>query len=363
MNGHSSYKIIGLMSGTSGDGLDIAYCEFEKHENWKYSIVESETVPFPKKLAKKLVKAHTMNGLKLSLLDVEFGNWMGEQVKYFATKHSLSVQAVASHGHTVFHQPQKQLSLQIGNGWAIHQACGIPVINDFRMLDVQLGGQGAPLVPIGDRLLFGKYDYCINLGGIANISMEFDQKRIAFDICPFNLLLNYFAETCGKSYDQDGKLAKKGRLLNKVLKQLDKLPFYQIKGAKSLGREDLKDYLKILEGNGSHKTENILHTLVIHYVQQITMTLTSIPGKKPSILITGGGTYNTFFIEKLHEALSENFEIISAGETLINFKEALIFAFLGVLRLRGENNSLASVTGASIDSCGGNIFGLKGRVL
>ena len=363
MIGHSSYKIIGLMSGTSGDGLDIAYCEFEKHANWQYSIVQSETVAFPKKLAKKLFSAHQLNGLKLSLLDVEFGNWMGEQVKYFVTKHSLSVQAVASHGHTVFHQPKKQLSLQIGNGWAIHQACGIPVINDFRMLDVQLGGQGAPLVPIGDRLLFGKYDYCINLGGIANISMEFDQKRIAFDICPFNLLLNHFAETCGKSYDKDGKFAKKGKLLNMVLKQLDKLPFYQIKGAKSLGREDLNDYLKILEGNGGYRPENILHTLVVHYVQQINKTLTPVPGKKPSILITGGGIYNTFFMEKLHESLSENFEIISAGETLINFKEALIFAFLGVLRLRGENNCLASVTGASVDSCGGNIFGIKGIVL
>ncbi len=363
MSGHLSFKIIGLMSGTSGDGLDIAYCEFEKHDNWKYSIVESETVPFPKKLAKKLVKAHTMNGLKLSLLDVEFGNWIGEQVRYFITKHSLSVQAVASHGHTIFHQPKKQLSLQIGNGWAIHQACGIPVINDFRMLDVQLGGQGAPLVPIGDRLLFGKYDYCINLGGIANISMEFDRKRIAFDICPFNLLLNHFAEICGKSYDKNGKLAKKGKLLDKVLKQLDKLPFYQIQGAKSLGREDLTEYLEILEGNGGYKAENILHTLIVHYVQQITKTLTPIPGKKPSILITGGGTYNTFFMEKLHESLSENFEIISAGKTLINFKEALIFAFLGVLKLRGENNCLASVTGASIDSCGGNVFGLNARVL
>lgn len=351
------------MSGTSGDGLDIAYCEFEKHENWKYSIVESQTVSFPKKLAKKLINAHNMTGLKLALLDVEFGNWMGEQVKYFVTKHSLSVQVVASHGHTVFHQPKKQLSLQIGNGWAIHQACGIPVINDFRMNDVQLGGQGAPLVPIGDRFLFGEYDYCINLGGIANISMEFDQKRIAFDICPFNLLLNHFAEICGKSYDKNGKLAKKGKLLDKVLKQLDKLPFYKIQGAKSLGREDLNDYLKILEGNGDHKPENVLYTLVVHYVRQITRILTPIPGKKPSILITGGGSYNTFFMEKLGDSLSENFEMVSAGDTLINFKEALIFAFLGVLRLRGENNCLSSVTGATVDNCGGSIFGLKGRVL
>lgn len=358
MSGSSIYKVIGLMSGTSGDGLDIAFCEFEKKDNWSFSIIESDTIPFPKKMGKKLKKSHLLKGQKLALLDVEFGNWMGDQVKYFLTKKSLSAQAVASHGHTVFHQPSKKLSLQIGNGWALHQSCGIPVINDFRMLDVQLGGQGAPLVPIGDQLLFGEHDYCINLGGIANISMNFDGKRIAFDICPFNLLLNHFAETCGKAYDKNGKLARKGKLLPKVLKDLNKLPFYQKVGAKSLGREDLDDYLKILEWSGAYKPENILHTLVVHYVEQIKKVLQPIPGKKPTILITGGGAYNNFFMEMFQNELAEDFEFIAADKTLINFKEALLFAFLGVLKIRGEVNCLASVTGASRDNCGGTTYGL-----
>lgn len=358
MNSHSIYKVIGLMSGTSGDGLDIALCEFEKKDTWSYSIIESDTIPFPKKLGKKLKKSHLLKSHKLSLLDVEFGSWMGDEVKFFLTKKSLSAEAVSSHGHTVFHLPSKNLSLQIGNGWSLHQSSGLPVINDFRMLDIQLGGQGAPLVPIGDQLLFGEYDYCINLGGIANISMTFDGKRIAFDVCPFNLLLNHFAETCGKTYDKNGKLARKGKVIPKVLKNLNKLPFYQKNGAKSLGREDLGDYLKILELSGEYKPENILHTLVVHYVEQIKAVLQPIAGKKPTIMITGGGAYNTFFMEMLEMELTENFEIAPANHTLINFKEALIFAFLGVLRIRGEINCLASVTGASRDNCGGTAYGL-----
>ncbi|MCL6260891.1 anhydro-N-acetylmuramic acid kinase [Aquiflexum sp. TKW24L] len=357
MKTQSSYKVIGLMSGTSGDGLDIAYCEFEKNDLWTYHIKASETVPFPKKLGKKLMKSHLLNGYKLSLLDVHFGQWMGEQVSIFIKKHQLEVEVLASHGHTVFHQPSKKLSIQIGNGWALHAACGIPVINDFRMLDVQLGGQGAPLVPIGDKMLFPDFDYCINLGGIANISMESEGKRIAFDICPFNLLLNHFAESCGKPYDKDGKLARKGTLLKKELRQLNQLPYYQINGAKSLGREDLEDYLKILDGSEEHKPENVLHTLVIHYAEQINKILIPVLGKKTKVLVTGGGAYNMFFMEKLAALLSPDIEVVQADPLLINFKEALVFSFLGVLKLRDEMNSLASVTGASRDNCGGLVYG------
>lgn len=357
MNTPTNYKMIGLMSGTSGDGLDIAYCEFHYDGNWTFDIPAYQTAPFPEKMAKKLRKSHKLNGYKLSLLDIEFGRWMGMQVREFTNKHELTVDAVASHGHTVFHQPQQKISLQIGNGWALHQASGLPVINDFRMLDVQLGGQGAPLVPIGDRLLFGEYDYCINLGGIANISMESAGQRIAFDICPFNLLLNYFAEYEGLAYDKNGDLAKKGRVLPGMLKNLNKLSYYDIEGHKSLGREDLVDFFEILEGGETYKAENILHTLVVHYTEQIKRAMKPIPSKKAKVLITGGGAFNTFFIETLEEALGEDFQIMPSGETIINFKEALIFAFLGVLKLRDEVNCLSSVTGAKQDNCGGVLYG------
>ncbi|RPA67471.1 anhydro-N-acetylmuramic acid kinase [Cyclobacteriaceae bacterium YHN15] len=358
MNNPKTYKMIGLMSGTSGDGLDIAYCEFVFDGKWHYTIPSSETVEFPKKLAKKLQKSYKLNGYKLSLLDIEFGKWMGDQVRSFVQKNNLEVDAVASHGHTVFHRPEKKISLQIGNGWALHQSSGLPVINDFRMLDVQLGGQGAPLVPIGDHYLFTEYDYCINLGGIANISMESAGLRIAFDICPFNLLLNYFSEYRGLAYDKDGELARAGRLLPGVYKSLNKLMYYEIEGAKSLGREDLIDFMEILEGEDEYKVENILHTLVMHYVEQIKKSMKPLPSKKARVLVTGGGTFNTFFMEKLGEALGNDFQILPADKTIINFKEAMVFAFLGVLRLRKENNCLSSVTGASNDSCGGTVYGM-----
>jgi anhydro-N-acetylmuramic acid kinase len=354
----SNYRMIGLMSGTSGDGLDIAYCEFNKNEAWHFQIKAAETVAFPTKLHKKLMKSHRLNGLNLALLDVRFGNWMGEKVKAFVEKHQLSPNAVASHGHTVFHQPDKGLSLQIGNGWALHQASGLPVVNDFRMADIQLGGQGAPLVPIGDKLLFSEYDYCINLGGIANISMEQDGRRVAFDICPFNLLLNHFAAACGKPYDKGGKLAEEGSLLKEQLEKLNKLPYYQKAGAKSLGREDLNQYLQILEMREEEAPENVLHTLVYHYVQQIKAVMPELQGKKAKVLVTGGGAFNTYFMHQFKNDLGENFQVADPDSVLIGFKEALIFAFLGTLRLQGEVNSLSSVTGARKDSSGGMIFGL-----
>jgi anhydro-N-acetylmuramic acid kinase len=346
------------MSGTSGDGLDIAYCNFHLNNGkWTYSLNLFETIPFPESLGKNLMHAHQLSGLELSLLDVTFGKWMGEQVRFFVGKQQLKVDAVASHGHTVFHQPNKGLTLQIGNGWALHKACGLPVINDFRMLDVQLGGQGAPLVPIGDRLLFGMFDYCINLGGIANVSMEYSGIRLAFDICPFNLLLNHFAGLKGKAYDENGDLARAGKLLPEVLEKLNQIRFYDIQGSKSLGREDMDQFLAILQEQ-AYRPEDILHTLVQHYAFQIKNSVRPLEKSIAKVLVTGGGAFNLYFMEILEKNLGRAFEIIPAPKSLINYKEALIFAFLGVLRLRGENNCLYTVTGASRDNCGGVVYGL-----
>jgi anhydro-N-acetylmuramic acid kinase len=345
------YQMIGLMSGTSGDGLDIAYTIFEYGERWSFAIPHAETIPFPKKLGKQLKHCHELSGLDLALLDVSFGQWMGEQVKEFCKKYNIQPQAVSSHGHTVFHQPQKGLSLQIGNAWSLHVASGLPVINDFRMLDIQLGGQGAPLVPIGDQLLFGEFDYCINLGGIANISMEQEGKRVAFDICPFNLLLNHFAQKKRLPYDAEGAIAKSGKLLPKLLKSLNKHSFYKKTGAKSLAREDLVSFFDCIDSR--EKVSNILHTLVEHYALQIAACIEAKVDKKATVILTGGGAFNTYFVERLESLLFEKAQILPVGEQVINFKEALIFGFLGVLRLRNEVNALASVTGASRDSSGG----------
>ncbi|MEP0711037.1 MAG: anhydro-N-acetylmuramic acid kinase, partial [Algoriphagus sp.] len=234
------YTMIGLMSGTSGDGLDIAYCSYELQEHWSYAILDAITIPFPLELGQKLQNCHNLSALDLALLDVDFGKWMGEKVRNYCLQKDIQPMAICSHGHTVFHQPSKGLSLQIGNGWALHQAAGLPVINDFRMHDVQLGGQGAPLVPIGDRFLFPKSDFCINLGGIANISMESSGDRVAFDTCPFNLLLNAQAKILGAEYDRNGAWAREGKVSTQLFEALNALPFYSKTDAKSLGREDLE---------------------------------------------------------------------------------------------------------------------------
>jgi len=353
-----SYTVIGLMSGTSGDGLDLALCRFSKSTHWNFEILASATAPFPKELETKLMNSHLLSALDLSLLDVAFGNWMGEQVGIFCEQNQASPDAVCSHGHTVFHQPSKGLSLQIGNGWAMHQKTGLKVINDFRMLDVQLGGQGAPLVPIGDQLLFSDQDFCINLGGIANISMDHQSNRIAFDTCPFNLLLNAQARKLGKNYDDQGKWAREGTCDQQLLQALNELPFYKTTKAKSLGREDLEgDFMPLIE-NSRLEPNSILATLVRHYAVQLANVIRKYSNTaNPKVLLTGGGAYNTFFKETLSEELGGKISYYPAGNQLIEFKEALIFGFLGVLRLRGETNCLRSVTGASSDSSGGMIFG------
>ncbi|WP_268033468.1 anhydro-N-acetylmuramic acid kinase [Algoriphagus sp. PAP.12] len=351
------YQVIGLMSGTSGDGLDIAFCEFQKEDAWSFQIIQAETIPFPEDLVKNLMNSHLLPALDLSLLDVEFGKWMGEQVKEFCNRHQYSPLAVCSHGHTVFHQPQKGLSLQIGNGWALQAACGLKVINDFRMKDVQLGGQGAPLVPIGDQELFSDKDFCINLGGISNISMAYQGKRIAFDISPFNILLNPIAQKLGAPYDDQGIWASEGLIQSQLFDLLNELPFYRKSGAKSLGREDMEnDFIPLIESYEASEKDK-LSTLVEHYAFQIAKTIqekTEI--EKPSVLITGGGAYNSYFIERLDYHLQGKWNFSPANKKLIEFKEALIFAFLGLLRILEQDNCLASVTGASRNSSGGVIY-------
>ncbi len=355
MTAPSIYPMIGLMSGTSGDGLDLVYATFTKKAKWEYELHFGVTIPFPTPLSQALIHAHKLPAEELELLDVEFGQWMGERVKAICEKEGISPIAIASHGHTVFHQPRKKISKQIGNGWAMHVASSIPVISDFRMLDVQLGGEGAPLVPIGDLLLFPGVDYCLNLGGIANISIKEKNKILAFDICPFNLLLNHFTQKLGKEYDENGNIAKTANENPRLLKQLEQLPYYERSGAKSLGREDIeREFLPLLEGVNLQPQE-ILATLISHYVSRITASLVN---KKGKLMPTGGGAFNGYFIEELKNRLYGRIEVVLPDPSLISLKEALVFGFLGALRLERAPNSLASVSGASRDNCGGVLFGL-----
>jgi len=345
---------IGLMSGTSLDGLDIALCSFlEKDEEWGFEILEAETVSFKKELAEKLISAHKLSAIELFQLDRDFGKWLGEQTKLFIEKTEIIPDFVASHGQTIFHKPENNLTVQIGHGASLAVNCGVKVICDFRSSDVASGGQGAPLVPIGDKLLFGEYDYCINLGGFANCSFDRNNERIAFDICPVNYVANYLIQKTGLPFDEDGKTGAKGEVDNILLNQLNNISFYKKSPPKSLGREWVEnEFFPIMEKNKISLPDKLC-TLYEHIALQIGKTVATSENRR-KILLTGGGAHNKYLIKRI--IFYSKMEIIIPNKTIIDHKESLIFAFLGLLRTQKRANCLSKSTGAKKNSCGGAIY-------
>jgi anhydro-N-acetylmuramic acid kinase len=347
------YHVIGLMSGTSLDGLDLAFCEFDLvSDHWKYKIHFAETIPYSEDWKKRLSSLESVSALEFVSADVEFGHLLGRLTREFVEKHHLNPDFIASHGHTIFHQPEKKITCQIGRGSAIAAETGIPVVCDFRSLDVALGGEGAPLVPVGDQLLFDDFDYCLNIGGFANISYEMEGQRIAFDICPANIVLNNLAFSLGLNYDPGGQYANLGTIDHDLLYRLNSLPYYSKTPPKSLGKEFVVEHIFPSLHNSVLSINDLLATFCEHIAIQISKAASAECGKK--LLITGGGALNDFLISRIHfHTISE---IIIPDANTINYKEALIFAFLGVLRRRNEINCLRSVTGASRNSVGGAIY-------
>ncbi len=342
------------MSGTSLDGLDIAYCEFyQENGKWKFSIPFAETYSYSTYWEEKLRNAPLQSGEKLQAISVEFGQFSASCVNRFIQEHNCKPTMIASHGHTIYHRPDLGYTLQIGSGADIATATALPTICDFRSSDVALGGQGAPLVPIGDRLLFGDYDYCLNIGGFANISYEKNGQRIAYDVAPANILLNSLALRAGMRFDEDGRLASNGKIIPQLLERLNNLPFYRQPAPKSLGREWLEQHcLPIIDDFIDSPINDILHSVTEHIALQIAVIGKDTVGSR--ILISGGGALNRYLIQRIAHHSSLTLDI--PEERIINYKEALIFAFLGVLRLCGEVNCLASVTGASKDHSSGCIY-------
>ena len=336
------------MSGTSLDGLDICYAKFQNITNWEFEILKTETIPYSIEWKNRLQDAILLSAEDLLALDKEYGFYLGEKTQEFISKNNIAdLDFVASHGHTVFHQPQRKFTLQIGDGRAIKLTTKKPVIYDFRSQDVLMGGNGAPLVPIGDELLFSQYDACLNLGGFSNISLQKNHQRIAFDISPVNIVLNYFAEKLGKNYDENGDFARNGAINFKILEQLNALTFYQKSAPKSLGVEFVNS--EIVPLLKDETPENIIATFTEHIAEQIAKVFND--NQLKTVLVTGGGTFNTYLLEKIRE--KSQTELIVPDENIINFKEALIFAFMGVLRLRNEINVLCSATGSSENHCSG----------
>jgi anhydro-N-acetylmuramic acid kinase len=340
------------MSGTSLDGLDLAACRFTFGESWSFEILKAVTIPYSHKWVSKLVGASSLNALDFVLLNNEFGKFIGKQVADFCSDLPEKPDLVSSHGHTIFHQPVDRLTLQIGNGASIAVYAGLPTVCDFRSVDVALKGQGAPLVPIGDELLFGQYEICLNLGGIANVSFREENERRAFDICPVNMAFNHFIKEQGYEYDLDGNLGRTGSIQNELLTLLNELEFYHQKGPKSLSREWFENEFLPLINSFQLTPEDILRTLYEHISDQLSLAIDQYP--KGQILVTGGGAHNVFLIELFSEKTKH--KTVVPSEQIIDFKEAVIFAFLGVLRLRNEINCLKSVTGSNHDHSGGVIY-------
>lgn len=346
----NKYHVIGVMSGTSLDGIDLADCElsYSERDGWSFEIRLAETVPYTEEWRARLKEAVHFSEGRLHTLNKEYTHYLASVIKDFIDTHRIkNLDFISSHGHTVLHQPEKGITLQIGNLAEISNLAGQQLVCDFRVQDVELGGQGAPLVPVGDRLLFEDYDACLNLGGFANVSYEAGDKRIAFDICPVNIVLNYYANNLGHEYDKDGILARSGGLQKEVLKELNKLDYYKQMPPKSLGVEWVNEHVfPILERSGLSE-ESKMRT----YCEHVAVQLTEQIDDSARVLVTGGGANNKYLIERF--MFYSSAELVIPSPLIVEYKEALVFGLLGVLRVRGENNCLASVTGAERDHCSG----------
>lgn len=349
----TEYHVLGVMSGTSLDGIDIAQIWFSLSQEgkWSYTFGAVTTIAYSYAMKQNLKKAISWSRKEIDVFNETYTSYLANEISGFIDHHQIkNIDAVCSHGHTILHEPEKGFTFQIGNLPNISEVIKQTVVCDFRVQDVALGGQGAPLVPIGDHLLFSDYDYCLNLGGFANVSLIRDHARIAYDICPVNIVLNTYAEQLGFSYDDKGDLAKSGKMLLSKSSQLNGLPFYKKQAPKSLGLEwVLKEISPILEGSYA-LPKDTLRTFTEHAALQIARQF----NKGSKVLVTGGGAYNAYLLKRIK--YYKDLALVVPDVTLVEYKEALVFGLLGVLKLRNEVNCLASVTGASQDHSSGVVY-------
>ncbi len=349
---------LGVMSGTSLDGIDLALCTFDN--DLTANILLFDTMAYPSELKEKIASVHTFSALQYFHFQNEYTAFTSRCIDTFLNKSEKKPDFIGAHGHTVFHQPEEALTVQMLNGAMLSVLTGIPVVCDFRTSDVAAGGQGAPLVPIGDALLFGDYEACLNIGGFANLSYNSTGGRIAFDIAPANIVLNYLAGMLGREYDHNGTFAASGKVNNAILDKLNMLPYYHLPPPKSLGREWAEERIMPLIKKSDISCYDLLCTLTEHIAYQIAQSTVRLP-KGSRILCTGGGTHNVFLVERITYYLGGMIELIIPEKELIDAKEALIFALLGKLRIDGKANSIHTVTGAQFDTCGGAVYLPSGK--
>jgi len=346
------YSIVAMMSGTSLDGMDLVLCRFHSENGkWIYEVEKAVTIGYSNEWKKKLSAAQNLGAVEFIMLHNEFGSFIGKEIRNFLGNDGKA-DFVASHGHTVFHQPDKRLTFQLGSPPYISAECMLPVVSDFRTPDVALGGQGAPLVPVGDRMLFYEYGFCLNLGGFANISNDVNGARIACDLCPVNIVANELSLISGNEYDRDGIIGRGGNLVRELTDELNKLEFYSVKGPKSLGREWVESEFMPVVKKYRLSVPDSLRSFYEHVSDQICGYINRFPPS--NVLVTGGGAFNLFLMELIRTKCRSG--IIIPGELVVKYKEAIIFAFLGLLRYLNQINCLASVTGARKDSSSGGIY-------
>ncbi|MFS4492303.1 anhydro-N-acetylmuramic acid kinase [Maribacter sp. 2308TA10-17] len=353
-----TFKILGLMSGTSLDGLDLCYCHINRDlDKWSFEIIETKSISYSDDMQSELKDSIYLKADELLQFHNTYGTWLGKEAKQFISDKKLEVAFISSHGHTTHHQPENGLTFQIGSGQHLANESACKVICDFRTNDIALGGQGAPLVPIGDQLFFGEYDFCLNLGGISNISLEQKGKRIAYDIGLANMILNYITRKIDLAYDKGGELAASGRINQNMLDKLNGLKYYLLPHPKSIGYEWFVEEVVPIVDITDDSVENLLHTSIHHICEKVAQQVKLNSSKEESSLfVTGGGALNHFLVKVLQEKLEENTKVVVPEKELIEFKEAVVFALMGALRVEQEINVLKSVTGAKRDSSSGVLY-------
>ncbi|MEZ4805218.1 MAG: anhydro-N-acetylmuramic acid kinase [Bacteroidia bacterium] len=355
-----TYKVIGIMSGSSMDGIDLALCTINSDNGkYSYSIDASETYPYSEVWRLRLSQLRKADALSYAKTDVFYGHYLGHLVNDFIKKNSIEVDFISSHGHTAFHYPEEMISCQLGDGASLSAICNLPVVNDFRAMDIAKKGQGAPLVAIGDDMLFSDYDYCLNLGGFANISGKVGEYRVSFDICPANILLNRVARDLNKDFDEDGEIASRGSIQYSLLEELNDIDYYSMPFPKSLNRDWINNELwQIVKEGEKHTPENKMKTFVDHIGIQIAKSVDYLSGKNSAgkkVLVTGGGAFNPILMDHIRTHCEAEF--IVPDETMVKYKEALIFAFMGVLRIENKENIIKTFTGAKSNSVSGSLNG------
>jgi anhydro-N-acetylmuramic acid kinase len=359
---------LGLMSGSSLDGLDVALVEFEEvGEVWDWKLIDASTEPYSLAWQERLAQAPSLSGEELYKLDNDYGHYLGMTARRWLLERDKTADLVASHGHTIFHQPQRQFTVQIGHGEAMVTHLNVPVVTQFRDRDIALGGEGAPLVPMGELHLFPQLKLFLNLGGIANLSvfglaqlpvgttwLRHVPQQLGFDVCACNQVINHLATRAGQTYDDGGAMAKSGSLEPRLLEMLEGLDFYRLAPPRSLANEYIRNIVLPLFDDCT--PQDALHTVVEHIVNQILISLKRLERNNEKLLVTGGGAHNTYLISRLSETLASlGIEVELPEKTIIDYKEAIIFAFLGVLRMLGQPNTLPDVTGARSAASGGSL--------